>query len=448
MRFWLVPGVLLLSGLAAFTQGTGPIAIPPQQASRLLGGLLEDKQYFELERALQGPLELSGLDRAFFEGVLANRRNHVALSIERLHPLVTALAARNKQYAVLALSTLADDYEKSFQYAAAADTYAELDRDYAAYMTAEERQRAMQEAERWSLLRGAPPQTVELAAPFIVPTRRDAMGLLEVQVQLGRRRQWMILDTGANVSTLPSSLARELGLKLSPASATTKGITGDSIAVHAGVIPQLRLGRATVRNVAVIVIPDQAMFVRSLGFRIPPSLGFPVLAALRRITFFADRRFGVGVRQTSDRKFTRRNMFLEKLSPLLAADVGDGEQLFTFDTGSSGTFLSAQFYRRHLRAFAAARKMQLRLAGAGGSRNYSSYYLSRLKIRLGGGCTVIPDVPVLATARGISDDNFWGNLGQTAVRAFRSYTLDFQNMSFEVDPAISPFSRRCPAAAL
>jgi len=54
------------------------------------------------------------------------------------------------------------------------------------------------------------------------------------------------------------------------------------------------------------------------------------------------------------------------LSPLAAADVGDGEQLFTFDTGSSGTFLSAQLYRRHMPAFAAARKMQLRLAG--GSR--------------------------------------------------------------------------------
>ena len=83
-------------------------------------------------------------------------------------------------------------------------------------------------------------------------------------------------------------------------------------------------------------------------------------------------------------------------------------------------------------------------SSGGGLANYPSYYLSRLKIRLGGGCTVIPDVPVLATARGISDDNFWGNLGQTAVRAFRSYTLDFQNMSFEVDPAISLFSRRCP----
>jgi hypothetical protein len=447
MRRWLVSAILLLGGLTAWGQNGQPLVIPPQEASRLLGQLLERKQYFELERALQGPLELSGLYRAFYEGVLANRRNRIALSIERLQPLVAALAARNKDYAVVALSTLADDYEKSYQYSAAADTYAELERNYKAYMSPAEQLRVKQEAERWKLLRGAPPLTTQVAAPFIVPTRRDAMGLTEVQVQLGRRPQWMIIDTGANICTLSSSAARELGLKLSAGTATTKGIIGETISIHTAVIPQLRLGRATVRNVPVIVIPDQAMYVRRLRFKIPPSLGFPVLAALGRVTFFADGRFGVRLRQPSSPILPRRNLFLEKLTPLVAANVGDGEQLFTFDTGSSGIFLSAQFYRRHAEAFEGRRLTQFRLAGAGGTRQYPAYYLARLRLRLGGGCTVTRDVPVLAAPQGVSDDHFWGNLGQSAVHAFRSYTLDFRGMSFEVDPPTSPFSARCPAVA-
>lgn len=443
MRLWLLSLVLLLGGkLLALAQG--PVAIPPQQASRLLAQLLQNKQYVELEQALQGPLELSGLERAFYDGVLANRRNRVALSIERLQPLVAALAARNKNDEVVALSTLADDYEKSYQYSLAADAYAELDRHYAAYMSPEEQQRVSDEARRWNLLRGAPPQTVQVAAPFIVPTRRDAMSLSEVQVQIGGRRQWMILDTGANVCTLPGSVARALGLKLSAATATAKGITGEKIVVRAAVLPQLRLGRATVRNVAVIVIPDNDMLVRKLGFRIPPSLGFPVLAALGRITFFADGRFGVRMRPSSDPIFPRRNLFLERLTPLIAANVGDGEQLFTFDTGSSGTFLSSQFYSRHANAFKGRPVVKFRLAGAGGSRDFRSYYLSYVKMRLGGGCRMVRNVPVLAEPRGISDDHFWGNLGQSAVRGFRSYTLDFQSMSFQVDPPTSPFSPRCP----
>ncbi len=448
MRSWLVSVFLLLGQFAAWGQDAQPLVIPPQQASHFLGQLLEGKQYLELERALEGPLELSGLYRGFYEGVLANRRNRIALSIERLVPLVAALAARNKDYAVVALSTLADDYEKSYQYSAAADTYAELERNYGAYMNAAEQQRVSREAKRWNLLRGEPPLTVHVAAPFIVPTRRDVMGLSEVQVQLGKRQQWMILDTGANICTLSSSAARELGLKLSAATATTRGIIGDTISIHAAVLPQLRLGRATVHNVPVMVIPDRAMYVRSLHFRIPPSLGFPVLAALGRITFFADGRFGVRQRHPTNPIFSRRNLFLEKLTPLVAANVGDGEQLFILDTGSSGIFLSAQFYRRHGEAFQRRRPAQFRLAGAGGTKQYPAYFLAQLRLRLGGGCTVVRDVPVLAVPRGISDDHFWGNLGQTAVRAFHSYTLDFHGMSFEVDPPTSPFSSRCPALSL
>jgi len=445
MRSWLVSAVLLLGPFAAWGQGAQPLVIPPQEASHLLAQLLEGRQYLELEHALEGPLELSGLYRAFYEGVLANRRNRIALSIERLQPLGAALAARNKNYAVVALSTLADDYEKSYQYSAAADTYAELERDYGAYMSPVEKLRVSQEARRWNLLRGAPPLSVHVVAPFVVPTRRDAMGLSEVQVQLGKRQRWMILDTGANICTLSSSVARELGLKLSAATATAKGIIGDTISIRAAVIPQLRLGRATVHNVPVIVIPDQAMYVRRLAFKIPPSLGFPVLAALGRITFFADGRFGVRLRQPYNPIFPRRNLFLERLTPLIVANVGDGERLFTFDTGSSGIFLSAQFYRHHAEAFEGRRLAQLRLAGAGGTKRYPAYYLTQLRMRLGGGCTVVRDVPVLPVPRGISDDDFWGNLGQTAVRAFRGYTLDFHGMSFEVDPPTSAFSTQCPA---
>lgn len=445
MRLWLVSAILLLGGpITLFPRQPQLPAISPQQSSQLLAQLLEHKEYFELESALQGPLELSGLDRAFFEGILANRRNRIALSIERLQPLVSALAARNKDFAVLALSTLADDYEKSYQYGSAADTYAELNRHYSAYMSPFEQQRVHTEAQRWALLRGAPAQSAHISGPFIVATRRDRMGLLEVQVHLDGHPQWMILDTGANVSTLTSSLARALGLKLSAGAATTKGIIGASIDVHTAVIPQLRVGRAVVRNVAAVVIPDKAMYVRSVNFKIPPSLGFPVLAALGRITFFKDGRFGVQIRQRATPILPRRNLFLEKLTPLVAADVGDNERLFTFDTGSSGTFLSVQFYGRHEGMFEGQRLQRFQLAGAGGSRQYTSYYLSRLRIRLGGGCTVIPDVPVLAERRGISDDYFWGNLGQTAVRAFRSYTLDFRSMSFQVDPPSWPASAACP----
>lgn len=177
--------------------------------------LLRERRYLELERALSSKSNLTGFDRAFFEGVMANRRNRVGESIQILEPLVSSLSATTKERAVIALSTLADDYEKAFRYSDAADTYGNLERRFGRSMDDQERQRVNREAARWSLLRGAPPQSTEVKVPFTVPTTRDKVGLLEVSAEFGRFHESLILDTGANLSAISFSLAQRLGLKLS-----------------------------------------------------------------------------------------------------------------------------------------------------------------------------------------------------------------------------------------
>jgi len=72
-----------------------------------------------------------------------------------------------------------------------------------------------------------------------------------------------------------------------------------------------------------------------------------------------------------------------------------------------GSFLSVQYYRRYAKVFAGRRPAQLFLAGAGGTKRYPAYYLAQLRIGLGGGCTLVRNVPVLAMPRGIYDDHFW-----------------------------------------
>lgn len=59
------------------------------------------------ERALSSTSSLTGSDRAFFLGVMANRRNRVTESIRMLEPLVASLSSTHKERAIFALSTLA-----------------------------------------------------------------------------------------------------------------------------------------------------------------------------------------------------------------------------------------------------------------------------------------------------------------------------------------------------
>jgi hypothetical protein len=397
-----------------------------------LDQLFQDRRSLEIERALASTSKLNDADRAFFEGVMANRRNRVAESIRMLEPLLPSLSAANAPRAVIALSTLADDYEKSFRYSDAADAYAQLGRRFGPLMAANERQRAITEAARWNLLRGAPAQSVELQQPFTVPISRDKLGLPEVSIEVGKFHQSMILDTGANLSVISFSLAQRLGLKLSNSVATSKGITGRQMAVHTAVIPELRLGEAKLRNVAVIVINDKDLLVPGLHYRIPGSIGFPVLSALGRITFFADGRFGVAS-NLAGVSGSQENLFLQRLTPVVAAEVEGTERLFTIDTGSAGSFFTARYYLEHKKDFTSQTVGDLDLAGAGGTRTFPAYLTGELSIKMGGACVEVNEVPVITSARGVPDNKFYGNVGQRILGQFTSYTFDFQNMRFSAE---------------
>jgi Aspartyl protease len=404
-----------------------------QDATTDLNQLLRDRHYLELGRALSSKSNLSVADRTFFEGVMANRRNRVADSIKLLEPLVPSLSTTDKDRAVITLSTLADDYEKSFRYSDAANAYAELEKRFGLLMDDNERQRVNREAARWNLLRGSPPQSVEVKEPFTVPTRRDQVGLPEVWVDFGKFRESLILDTGANLSAISASLAQRLRLKLSNASATSNGIAGRRMAIRTAVIPQLQLGEVKLRNVAVIVINDKDMVVPSLHYRIPGSIGFPVLSALGRITFFADGRFGVGSNPASAASSGQENLFLQRLTPIVAAEIGGAETLFTIDTGSAGTFFTVQYYLDHRNDYASQTIGRFELAGAGGVRTYGAYLTGKLNMKMGGACISLNRLPVIAQPRGQSDDKFYGNIGQLVLGQLKSYTFDFQKMSFSAE---------------
>jgi hypothetical protein len=398
-----------------------------------LSQLLRDRHYLELDRALLSNSNLSVSDRTFFEGVMANRRNRVADSIKMLEPLVPSLSTADKDRAVLTLSTLADDYEKCFRYSDAANTYAELERRFGLVMDENERKRVSGEAARWSLLRGAPPQTAEVKGSFTMPTRRDRIGLPEVSVDFGKFHESLILDTGANLSAISLSLAQRLGLKLSTSASTSMGIAGRKIAIRTAVIPQIRLGEAKLNNVAVIVIDDRDLVVPTMHYRIPGSIGFPVLSALGRVTFFADGRFGVGLNPTAATSSGEENLFLQRLTPVVAAEIGGPERLFTIDTGSAGTFFTVQYYLEHRNDFRSQTIGNFDLAGAGGARTYPSYLTGRVNIKMGGACISLNQLPVIEQPRPQSDDKFYGNIGQLVLSQLKSYTFDFQKMSFSAE---------------
>lgn len=93
---WLIGGAVVCTvdamwAFSAQSQEAG------QSRAIDLDQLLQNRDYLELDKALSSTTKLSSSDRAFFAGVMANRRNRVRESIRTLEPLVPALSAGNKE---------------------------------------------------------------------------------------------------------------------------------------------------------------------------------------------------------------------------------------------------------------------------------------------------------------------------------------------------------------
>jgi hypothetical protein len=442
----LQTSIYLVTSAGALIIFFGSLALHAQKSPHYqldLDLLVHQKRYIELERDLKAAQYLPASDRAFYDGILANRKNDVSDSIHLLEPLARTIAQDSVGRAEVVLCTLADDYAKSFRYGDASDIYSLLS-GIPGYRDDETGCHAKLEAERWELLRGAPAQSTTVPYPFMVDENRTAAGFIEVAVQAPNFSDHWILDTGANLSAITRSVADQLGLKLSNATATAQGSNGIFVRVHTAVIPEVQLGGATIRNVAVLVFEDRDLAFPQIPYEIHGSIGFPVLESLRRITFHLNGKFGVQ-ETTKTVRVGSSNLYLERFTVLIQANVADEDQLMTLDTGATGTFMSEQYYQQHRQDLNAGNLRELELVGIGGSTVLPAYLQRNVPFRMGGACVVLNNLIVLTEPTGLPDE-FSGNIGQSLVGSFPSYTLDFRRMTLTAEAQVTDNDTDgCPA---
>ncbi len=435
-RDLLIGQMAILSMILAILTCSSSVRAQTGDMKEGMDVLLQQRQYLELEQALAvRAAALPPLSLAYFRGVMANRTNQVQQSLQLLRPLVANLSATNPARAELALCTLADDYAKSFRYASAASFYARANR------VAEQQQKASEcgaerEASRWGLLSKAPVQTVTTAGAFTVRGRRDALGLFQVPITSGTYTGSWIVDTGASLSVVSRSVANRLGLEVSTGSQTAAGSGGLAVSVHTAVIPEMQLGPAILRNVAVLVVEDKDLNFPRFNYRIDGCLGVPVLAALGRVTFYHDGRinFGRTEKAYEEGSHSHHNFFLEEFTAVIMADFGHRKRLFTLDTGAMGTLLSDEFYEEDVRIANATELVNLELSGAGGTLSVPAYEVFSLVVKFGPSCARVNELEILTGTTGAVGrlDEFYGEIGESALSSFSSFTLDFQTMHFSV----------------
>src|SRR4051812_584497 len=234
-----------------------------------------------------------GVERDYFLGILAGRSGRTEESLRLLKRALPEIRTTQPQRAAIALKAVAEAYVASYRYRQAAQAYDDLEK----HLAEDLRRDVGNDAALARLLRDVSAQTVEWVGPVRLPTSRNPIGSLVSEITIaGLTEQWL-LDTGANQSVVSRSYAQRLGLVPLPGVASVgSGLTGLSSPLQAAVIPQLPLGRATVRNVVVVILDDANLRIGGgpEAYQIHAVLGYPVLKGLGQVTFTRDGEFLAG----------------------------------------------------------------------------------------------------------------------------------------------------------
>jgi predicted aspartyl protease len=372
-----------------------------------------------------------GPERDYFAGVLANRTGNIAESIQLLNGALPGLRRTHALRAATALEALADDYNKSFRYANAAQTYDDLLTHFANQLPRKQLQGTKDDSGVAHLLRQAPVQTITWQGPTRLKIERNVLGSAVTNLTVNGVQELWLLDTGANLSVVSRSFARKIGLKPLPGFGQTMGgITGIENPLQTAVLPTLQMGGATLRNVVVLILDDTNLKI-GMGkqtYQISAIVGYPVFQSLGVITFLRDGWFEAG--DAVRRSATGTRMYMKLLMPVIECGVEGKGLPFSFDTGASGTNLSIRYFDRFRRGVGSWKMGENKSYGAGGLRRRAVYLQPKLNLAVGDKTANLTNVPIFTTMMGSDIDELYGNLGQDMVAQFESFTMDFSKMIF------------------
>lgn len=160
----------------------------------------------------------------------------------------------------------------------------------------------------------------------------------------GGKKEWMLLDSGANVVLITARLAREL--HLSPIASAEYAGLGYRGAVSSNwvLLKSLSVGGLLFQNVPAMVLDKDTDFWSELGGIVPLSL-------FRRHALLYDRRHGKLVLYPSgtdpasvlgDKLYPQKSLWLNGMPMVLTRILDRGDLRFLLDTGATSTYIAAE----------------------------------------------------------------------------------------------------------
>ncbi len=398
----------------------------PASAFDMIYGQMKQKNFFEARTSFAVYKKKLPVEYQYFtEAVLDNAFNKPEesnLKITKLEMLKSSFP----DSLMLKIGRIKEDNcMKQYDYAGAKKVVQGTLQQYDRLLTQDEKDDLKNNLKIWTALENEPRQKIVMNGSTRLKMEKDAAGLKNLKVDIGEGTMNFIFDTGANISTISTSAAQRLHMKIIPAAIDVDAITGISVKADLAVCKKLVLGNITVENAVFLVFADSALSFPQIKYQINGILGFPVIEALKEVQLTKDDYFIVP--DTETKINTVSNLAIDGLSPLIFID---GKH-FSFDTGADHTILYAPFYQENKKNIDRQYQVtKISMGGAGGKIEYDGFKINHTfhildkKIPL-------ENVSVLTTK--INKETVYGNIGQDVIRQFNTMTMNFDQMFIRFD---------------
>lgn len=275
-----------------------------------------------------------------------------------------------------------------------------------------------------------------------VPLHIGRPDVPRVDVKLnGKRDVPGIIDSGAVLSIISVSFASEIPVrKLGTFQGTFFGLLGEPITVQFGILDTLQIGRMTIENVPVAIMPDDKLKFVIAGqaeFRMNFLLGANLLKEMRtEIDYRRKQVTFTHLRPIDRRPAPDQNLFITDFRPAVRGFINRrGWYMFMLDTGSEVSFLNAgQLGNLPIQIFA-AKAHNATLQGLGGAKKRGSK-VENVEIGIDKWAGTFRDIPMYEPPpqeKGLSS----GILGENFLKNF-IVTIDFGRMRLDLQPLVHP----------
>jgi hypothetical protein len=262
-------------------------------------------------------------------------------------------------------------------------------------------------------------------------TTLELQDALPIEINGVQGTYWF--DTGADVSALSESDAKRFNLHVLNAPIKGGDVTGAEVDSRVAVADELSIGSVRLSHVAFLVFSDNQPPFNQL----PPGsrglIGLPVLLALQRFVWRADKKFEIDPKSSSGNP-SQPNLCFHEHGVLALMQFEDHNLTLRLDTGATTTDLYPPFAELFPELIRSGSKTEsYRMEGVGGAKNMNAAILESLRMSIGGFPITLKPANVLLTHTTEASQYLQGNLGMDLLQQAHRTIFDFKKMTLTLE---------------